>query len=355
MKRIARRLVFTVGLAAAVCCIWKAVMLMASPAYDERTHLLALEAPVPAPVMELDQDVGGGDESDSDAADSEGIPYALFGEKKRQTLTNPSLWRSAQADVIWFQGPAGVICPEAAWFPEEDQKGCMISRKTAMDLFGSTDVAGHTVQYQDMDYEIRQVLPLDLAVILFRPLARSGTPGYTYRYLIYQAPPGISQEKAKQQIITQVPYAVTEIRLHWYRVGERLSLALPLAILYVLLVSGIFRRYRPKGTVPLRKSRRWSRMLMVTGTACLILWGIQPALPQLPSGWTDLSAWWKLFRSWQTELSDLMNTEPAMVQTRMRAHWLWILHWTVWTIPIGFILRFIDGAHHFNGESQGAS
>ena len=52
---------------------------------------------------------------------------------------------------------------------EEDRKGCVISRKTAEELFGTPNATGNALAVNGETYTVRQVLPWKESLLLIRP------------------------------------------------------------------------------------------------------------------------------------------------------------------------------------------
>lgn len=91
------------------------------------------------------------------ASEDGGTMFTAWGELAGETVRDPDLGRSTQADVLLFYGSPALVLPQARLDPD-DGKGCMIGEQTAWELFGSTKVSGDEICIGDRGYTIRGVL-----------------------------------------------------------------------------------------------------------------------------------------------------------------------------------------------------
>lgn len=73
---------------------------------------------------------------------AENAVFTAWEETADQTVTDPDLGKSVQTKVVWLYGSSEWILPASAVLPADDGKGCLIGKKTAWKLFGSTNVTG---------------------------------------------------------------------------------------------------------------------------------------------------------------------------------------------------------------------
>ncbi len=87
--------------------------------------------------------------------------YTLFTEKKKEEVKNPEFNRKAKVTCIALFGNSVSLFPMGNPLTIHDETGCLISKKTAWELFGDRNVVGKKLIYQEKTYEIRGVLLLN--------------------------------------------------------------------------------------------------------------------------------------------------------------------------------------------------
>lgn len=85
--------------------------------------------------------------------------FCIWGQIGRQTLTNKYLKRSIQADVILLCGNSELLFEDCRVPAKKDSQGCVIDEAAAWELFGSTNVEGKEISFQEKSYTIRKVIP----------------------------------------------------------------------------------------------------------------------------------------------------------------------------------------------------
>lgn len=88
------------------------------------------------------------------------------------SVENESYGRSSKVLVAGLTGDASLYDWRGNALSGENRKGCMIDRKTALELFGSTDCVGGIVTLGKEQYEICRVIPWKYKVMLIHPTGR---------------------------------------------------------------------------------------------------------------------------------------------------------------------------------------
>lgn len=86
------------------------------------------------------------------------VDFTAWREVQAQTIFAPAEYKTAIVTVCHLNGSSEYVIPYGKSLKEGDEDGCLIGAETAYRLFGSTDVEGLTVTYQNKDYRIRGVI-----------------------------------------------------------------------------------------------------------------------------------------------------------------------------------------------------
>lgn len=90
--------------------------------------------------------------------------------------------------VAGLQGNARLYDWRLGGLAEDDQDGCVISRKTAEELFGTPNATGNILTVKGENYTVRQVIPWKETLLLIRP--RKKDTVYTRVFLKMQGDTG---------------------------------------------------------------------------------------------------------------------------------------------------------------------
>ncbi|MDD5804476.1 hypothetical protein ACTQWG_09415 [Blautia sp. HCP3S3_H10_1] len=86
-----------------------------------------------------------------------------------QEIKNLRYSRPTNANVTGVVGLAALYDRQAAVLDGNDEKGCVIDRTTALELFGSEDCVGNQVAVGENIYEVRGVASWNQQILLIRP------------------------------------------------------------------------------------------------------------------------------------------------------------------------------------------
>lgn len=84
----------------------------------------------------------------------EGTNLVLYQEEKNEVISNPDFNRSASVDLIGIAGDTSVLYPGSNALLSGEEGYCLLGKKTAFELFGSSEVTGRTVKIKDAFYQV---------------------------------------------------------------------------------------------------------------------------------------------------------------------------------------------------------
>lgn len=144
--------------------------------------------------------------------------FCIWGQKEQALVTNENLSRSISAEVILFSGSPELLFEDCRVPQREDRQGCLVDQEAAWKLFGSIQVTGKEITYEENHYIIRKVIPGTNGIAAF-PAASSQTN--TGKTMPAQAAQGLnalqSEEKALDRVTIKKPenQSVNELQTGW--------------------------------------------------------------------------------------------------------------------------------------------
>lgn len=260
----------------------------------------------------------------------EEIPdFCIWGQREQVLLTNENLSRAIQADVILFCGSPELLFEDCRVPGREDQQGCLIDEEAAWRLFGSVQVTGKTITYENNQYIIRKVIPGRNGLAAF-PAAGSSTSNRTDSSAEKGQPQTVQSERnVFNRVTIKKPedQSVNELKtgwVSWYGVdiqmldlellrgaGGVCVLLVPLTVC-VFFLSDLCSQYRKQG-----KWKGKALMLcLILSLAVLALFlfrrWIQIPDDYIPEKWSDFGFWAQLIKQKQ-EAVKLLFTFPKSV------------------------------------------
>ena len=197
-------------------------------------------------------------------------------------LQNPEYVRQTQVAVTGVLGKASLYDREGMALDENDQEGCIIDEKTAVELFGSRNCVGGAVVLNDKTYLVRQAASWNMHRILIHPDAKDTI----YTQVLVRPAKGQSKENAASGILMSNGYFGTLVDDGWL---ENLTSWFPAAfvLLAAFCIQGILGRL-VKGS----RYLRWILTAFLWGGCLFFLSGwITFPYDWLPDKWSDFSFW----------------------------------------------------------------
>ena len=197
-------------------------------------------------------------------------------------LKNPEYVRQTQVMVTGVLGMASLYDRKGTALDENDQEGCIIDEKTAVELFGSRNCVGSLVALNDRSYQVRHVASWNMHRILLHPDAKDTV----YTQVLVRPAKGQSLENAASGFLMSNGFSGTLVDDSWLA---------PLAswFLAVFVLAGAFcfqgiLRKLAKGS----GCFRWLLSAFLWG-GCLFLLSGWVTFPYdwLPDKWSDFSFW----------------------------------------------------------------
>lgn len=133
-------------LAAAVLSgIWS---LKAGTEADSTEHYLTADLSQPVTAAEAQKTLAGKQKC-----------VTIWGAKEHITLSQTETGRETEAEMLVLCGSSEWVLPGAAILSPSDNRGCLLGKKTAEQLFGGTDIAGEKVEQGGQCWLVRGVIP----------------------------------------------------------------------------------------------------------------------------------------------------------------------------------------------------
>lgn len=185
----------------------------------------------------------------------------------------------------------------------DDEDGCVVSSKTAWELFGSTDVTGSWISVKGKRFVIRGVTAASYPMVML-PAERLETEFFPNVSFSYSGQEGL--EGQAEEMIMRFGLPGHEIRINGsiYYAMIRFCRTLPgwaLLICFWILMRRA-RRFR-KSDMRLRKV--FSFAVMAGGVAALLWYGFRFPGEFIPSRWSDFSFYTEKFTQVKENLFDI--------------------------------------------------
>ncbi len=97
------------------------------------------------------------------------VDICFYWDGGLQWIENENYGRSSKVLVVGLTGDVSLYNWKGNALNQEDRRGCIIDRETALELFGSADCTGSMVTFGGKQYNICQVVPWTHQVMLIHP------------------------------------------------------------------------------------------------------------------------------------------------------------------------------------------
>ena len=84
------------------------------------------------------------------------LAFTGWYEKEKQSVLNSNFNRRVESNIIFICGQSSLVSEGPILF-EDDINGCLIDEETAYKLFGSNDIIGNTIVYDNKEFIIRGI------------------------------------------------------------------------------------------------------------------------------------------------------------------------------------------------------
>lgn len=237
------------------------------------------------------------------------ISACFYWEGGLVSLSDGQYGRTSQALLGGLYGNALLYDSRLNGFSEKDKEGCVIDRKTSMELFGTEQAEGRTLLLQGEEYLVRKVLPWKQQVILIRPDQEENTG----TRLFLEKGEG-SREDAVRQFLMSYGLSGTMAPGDFLRILSSGGLLLfPAEVFLCLLINAGKERQK----YSLREAGFWMWTAAAVFIAGLMLWLLwdKTEIPRdwIPGQWSDFSFWQeKIQTAWESVKLYLMLPKTVL-------------------------------------------
>ena len=267
-------------------------------------------------------------ENTSEDAGREIESMVLFRTRGEMKVANPNLNRKTKAEVMEAAGDMRLILPGklmmGSFVSDSDELGCVISKKTAEDLFSSYEVLNQILYLEEESYYIRGVLDLkeELCVV-------QGARGTAYPSVRVDAP-GLPLSAVQQLLAGILPsdYEVLSEGILYCGIG-RIFLWFPA---WVVLFYGIHRGRKQIRRLESRccKGRQEKVRLEIfkvalpvisfSGICGILLGSFSFSNDYIPTSWSDFAFWTELLDQKWSDFLGLAEHQWSICDSVMLSH-----------------------------------
>ena len=260
--------------------------------------------------------------------------FCIWGQKEDILLTNENLSKSTQADAVILCGNPELVFNDCRMPVRDDKEGCIIDEETAWDLFGSSEVTGKTVTYNNKQYFIRQVIKSEENVFAFQAdnSLEKNTGEQKQEEIQGQENSNSKNESRLNRVTLQKPegYSVREIKNVWdnrtgitgtvmdiellYGISGLCVLLVPIT-LCICFLAVLLRQYKKQTEIVYKIIVAASILLLIGMLLFLLINWVEIPLDYIPTKWSDFSFWTSLWKEkteavkllWEMPKTDLDN------------------------------------------------
>ena len=260
------------------------------------------------------------------------LAFTGWYEKEKQSVLNNNLNRTIESNIIFICGNSYLIAEGPILF-EDDIKGCLIDEETAYKLFGSYDVIGNTIIYDNREFIIRGIHRAMEDTIIMQ--AEIDSKDKIQGLLIDISNDGIEKVKHISERYGMKEYGVNSAV--YYNLGKMCTSLLPLIILLIIICSALKKAIEIKDRP----------ILFILSIMMIILWiaiffsitryKISIPIDILPSKWSDFDYWKKFFQECIDKIKYVIYMKKYMIDIYVISYLSKIAFLTIITIALFFI------------------
>ena len=192
---------------------------------------------------------------------------------------------------------------------EDDIKGCLIDEETAYKLFGSNDVIGNTIIYDNREFIIRGIHRAMEDTIIMK--AESDSKDKIQGLLI-----DISNDGIKNIKLISERYGVKEYGVNstvYYNLGKMCTSLLPLIILLIIVCSDLKKAIEIKDRPVLFIFSIMMIIVWIIAFFCITRYKISIPVDILPNKWSDFDYWSKFFQECMDKIKYVIYMKKYML------------------------------------------
>ena len=278
---------------------------------------------VPADIYKMQQE-----EKDKDNS----LAFTGWYEKEKQSVLNNNLNRTIESNIMFICGNSYLIAEGPILF-EDDIKGCLIDEETAYKLFGSYDVIGNTIIYDNREFIIRGIHRTMEDTIIMQ--AEIDSKDKIQGLLIDISNDGIEKVKHISERYGMKEYGVNSAV--YYNLGKMCTSLLPLIILLIIICSALKKAIEIKDRPVLFIFSIIMIVVWITIFFSITKYKISIPVDILPSKWSDFDYWKKFFQECIDKIKYVIYMKKYMIDIYVISYLSKIALCTIITIALFFI------------------
>lgn len=242
--------------------------------------------------------------------------FCIWGQKEDILLTNENLSKSTQADAVVLCGNPELVFNDCRMPVRDDREGCIIDEETAWDLFGSSEVIGKTVTYNNKQYFVRQVIKGEEKIFAFQTdnILEKNTGEQKQEEIQGQENPDSKDESRLNRVTLQKPegYSVREIKNVWdnrtgitgtvmdiellYGISGFCVLLVPITLCVIFLIVLLQQNKKQPERLAGKAVTVASALIIIGMILFLLVKWVEIPLDYIPTKWSDFSFWTSLWK-----------------------------------------------------------
>ena len=260
------------------------------------------------------------------------LTFTGWYEKEKQSILNNNFNRTIESNIIFICGNSYLLAEGPILF-QDDIKGCLIDEGTAYKLFGSYDVIGNTIIYDNREFIIRGIHRAMEDTIIMQ--AESDSKDKIQGLLIDISNDGIENVKLISERYGLKEYGVNSAV--YYNLGKMCTSLLPLIILLIIVCSALKKALEIKDRPILFILSIIMIILWITAFFFITKYKISIPVDILPNKWSDFDYWKKFFQECMDKIKYVIYMKKYMIDIYVISYLGKIALCTIITIALFFI------------------
>lgn len=237
------------------------------------------------------------------------VDICFYWDGGLQRVENKNYKRSSKVLVAGLTGDASLYHFRGSALNEEDRRGCIIDKKTALELFGSADCIGSTVNFGGEQYEIRQVVLWKHQIMIIHPTKKDTV----YTRVFVRVKKGESLQNASDRFLMSYGLNGSLVDDEWLLALALIALLFFPAGLVVMFFKAASKR---KKAAKDNKGEYWLwQCVMILGAGILLVLiykNFHISSDWLPDKWSNFEFWLEKIKK-ERENLDLYLMLPKTV------------------------------------------
>ncbi len=241
------------------------------------------------------------------------MDIAFWIEKENEVVSNYNGSKNSKLSIMYKVGKSSMLYPECEMLLDEDTRGCLLSAKSALELFGSREVIGLSVFYGEKEYVVRDIINCDEELLV---LNATEEDGITFSHLTSGVRGGRIGEKKN----ALKKYCGLEVAEWNYNMLYNI-------IILELIITIIIVCWKISRKVQGIDNKNWTKkaiqilmyvLIWIAGTTAAVKFF---TILGWPSKWSDFSYWIDVKREFFTLMDFLINSSKnAMILKRLEEY-----------------------------------